>query len=232
MVKVLKNDKRYLMFDHVPDQRDRWLREYLSQLSAPKAVLSIVRVAQKLVKSRSRAVRPAAPNVSAAWYIVMFVALRPADTLTPPTSPSTKDHAFSPPLPGDSRSPCPALNTLANHGFLPHDGRNMSVAQLVKAVEEGYNISAPFAWVLAAGGVMRCGKGGNWIFMTLLDTTSSSTMVLSFIIRIHRPDVPLRLLLSTNLFFNISSTLPRATTSPFTILWRSVRSEMSQFRHL
>ncbi|KAI0952204.1 hypothetical protein AcW1_004367 [Taiwanofungus camphoratus] len=36
MVKVLKGDRRYLMFDHVPEQRERWLRDYLSQLSAPK----------------------------------------------------------------------------------------------------------------------------------------------------------------------------------------------------
>jgi len=36
MERVLKNDKRYLMFDHVPEQRERWLRDYLAQLSAPK----------------------------------------------------------------------------------------------------------------------------------------------------------------------------------------------------
>ncbi|KAH9951680.1 hypothetical protein B0H21DRAFT_842655 [Amylocystis lapponica] len=36
IVKVLKNDRRYLLFDHVPEQRERWLRDYLAQLSAPK----------------------------------------------------------------------------------------------------------------------------------------------------------------------------------------------------
>ncbi|KIP08319.1 hypothetical protein PHLGIDRAFT_18947 [Phlebiopsis gigantea 11061_1 CR5-6] len=36
VVKVLRNDKRYLTFDHVPEQRERWLRDYLSHLSAPK----------------------------------------------------------------------------------------------------------------------------------------------------------------------------------------------------
>ncbi|KAI0824787.1 hypothetical protein BC628DRAFT_1377732 [Trametes gibbosa] len=35
MIKVLKNDKRYLVFNHIPEQREQWLREYLSQLSAP-----------------------------------------------------------------------------------------------------------------------------------------------------------------------------------------------------
>ncbi|KAA1466486.1 HSP90-domain-containing protein [Dentipellis sp. KUC8613] len=32
MEKVLKNDKRYIMFDHVPEQRERWLRDYLSKM--------------------------------------------------------------------------------------------------------------------------------------------------------------------------------------------------------
>ncbi|KDR83759.1 hypothetical protein GALMADRAFT_236117 [Galerina marginata CBS 339.88] len=36
MEKVLKNDKRYITFDHVADQRERWVRDYLSRLSAPK----------------------------------------------------------------------------------------------------------------------------------------------------------------------------------------------------
>ncbi|KAJ7700068.1 Hsp90 protein-domain-containing protein [Mycena rosella] len=34
--KVLKSDKRYIMFDHVPDQRELWIKTYLSQLSAPQ----------------------------------------------------------------------------------------------------------------------------------------------------------------------------------------------------
>ncbi|KAH9918202.1 uncharacterized protein BXZ73DRAFT_53056 [Epithele typhae] len=33
---IVKNDRRYLVFDHAPEQRERWLRDYLSQLSAPK----------------------------------------------------------------------------------------------------------------------------------------------------------------------------------------------------
>ncbi|EIW76097.1 hypothetical protein CONPUDRAFT_130448 [Coniophora puteana RWD-64-598 SS2] len=36
MVKVLKNDHRYAMFDHVPEQRERWLRDHIALLSAPK----------------------------------------------------------------------------------------------------------------------------------------------------------------------------------------------------
>ncbi|CAE6528457.1 unnamed protein product [Rhizoctonia solani] len=34
----------------------------------------------------------------------------------------TGDHAFKPPVKGDKRGPCPGLNALANHGYLPHNG--------------------------------------------------------------------------------------------------------------
>lgn len=43
-------------------------------------------------------------------------------------------HPYQPPPPGASRGPCPALNTLANHGFLPRDGRNITADQLFEAV--------------------------------------------------------------------------------------------------
>ncbi|KAI5893292.1 uncharacterized protein SCHCODRAFT_02574650 [Schizophyllum commune H4-8] len=36
IVKVIKNDKRYLDFDHVPEQREKWIRDYLANLSAPQ----------------------------------------------------------------------------------------------------------------------------------------------------------------------------------------------------
>ena len=34
-------------------------------------------------------------------------------------------YEYEAPGPNDSRSPCPALNTLANHGYLPRDGKNI-----------------------------------------------------------------------------------------------------------
>ncbi|KAJ8081215.1 hypothetical protein PM082_018072 [Marasmius tenuissimus] len=37
------------------------------------------------------------------------------------------------PGPNDLRSPCPGLNTLANHGLLPRHGRNISVPMIVEA---------------------------------------------------------------------------------------------------
>ncbi|CAG8955644.1 hypothetical protein HYFRA_00009598 [Hymenoscyphus fraxineus] len=44
----------------------------------------------------------------------------------------------------DSRSPCPMLNTLANHGYLPRNGRNITAKGFGKAIHEGlgFNITA------------------------------------------------------------------------------------------
>ncbi|RXW15742.1 heme-thiolate peroxidase [Candolleomyces aberdarensis] len=48
-------------------------------------------------------------------------------------------HPFEAPEPGDIRGPCPGLNTLANHGYLPHNGV-ASPSQIVNAVQEGFNM--------------------------------------------------------------------------------------------
>lgn len=34
--RVLKNDKRYRVFDYIPDQREQWLRDYMQSMAAPK----------------------------------------------------------------------------------------------------------------------------------------------------------------------------------------------------
>jgi hypothetical protein len=44
------------------------------------------------------------------------------------------------------------LNALANHGFLPRDGKNISVFDLVSALRAGYKLSTPLAIFLALGG--------------------------------------------------------------------------------
>ena len=43
---------------------------------------------------------------------------------TPDEIPVSGQHAFVPPNfnAGDQRGPCPALNSLANHGYIPHNG--------------------------------------------------------------------------------------------------------------
>ncbi|KAH8808692.1 Chloroperoxidase [Xylogone sp. PMI_703] len=40
---------------------------------------------------------------------------------------------------GDSRSPCPGLNALANHGYLPHNGRGITGPQMIDAFSKAMN---------------------------------------------------------------------------------------------
>jgi len=63
-------------------------------------------------------------------------------------------HTYCHPQPGDLRSPCPALNTLANHGYLPRNGKKIGVFDIVKALKEGYHLSSGLAYILAFGGVL------------------------------------------------------------------------------
>ena len=78
---------------------------------------------------------------------------------------------YAPPAEGDSRSPCPGLNAMANHGTLrsprpaclhmedahaiagiiPRNGKNIKFADLHKAIKDTYNVSAPFSHFLPRG---------------------------------------------------------------------------------
>jgi len=49
------------------------------------------------------------------------------------------------PGPSDLRSPCPMLNSLANHAYLPHDGVNVSMADLISAFDLALNMGADAA---------------------------------------------------------------------------------------
>ncbi|RYP61140.1 hypothetical protein DL769_007852 [Monosporascus sp. CRB-8-3] len=64
------------------------------------------------------------------------------------------------PGPSDSRSPCPMLNTLANHGYLPHDGRNLTIQDFGAALHEGLNLHVSFGEGLAAQAFQLLGMGG------------------------------------------------------------------------
>jgi len=52
------------------------------------------------------------------------------------------------PGPSDARGPCPGLNTLANHGYLPSNGRGISLDILAKGMLDGFNIARSDAVIL------------------------------------------------------------------------------------
>jgi len=78
---------------------------------------------------------------------------------------TTGEHLFSPAGEEDSRSPCPALNALANHNVLPHNGRDMTFSQVMNGIKRVYNLSFPLAFLLTLGGFLLCGRK----FKTRLD---------------------------------------------------------------
>jgi Peroxidase, family 2 len=58
------------------------------------------------------------------------------------------------PKKGDIRGPCPALNSLANHNIIPHDGKGMTIPLLQKALGEALNVSPEFGETLAFLGTL------------------------------------------------------------------------------
>lgn len=53
---------------------------------------------------------------------------------------------YIPPKAGDSRSACPMLNAMANHGILPHDGKNITFRELNETVRQTFNFAASFCF--------------------------------------------------------------------------------------
>jgi hypothetical protein len=49
------------------------------------------------------------------------------------------------PGPNDLRGPCPCMNTMANHGFINHSGRDLYVPDIMKGLAEGMNIGFDFS---------------------------------------------------------------------------------------
>ncbi|KAK9773064.1 putative Chloroperoxidase [Seiridium cardinale] len=52
---------------------------------------------------------------------------------------------WHPPGAGDVRAPCPMLNTLANHGYLPHDGKGISLNTTIDVFDKVLNIGVGLA---------------------------------------------------------------------------------------
>ena len=53
---------------------------------------------------------------------------------------------YIPPKSGDSRSACPMLNAMANHGILPHDGKKITFRELNTKVRQTFNFAPSFCF--------------------------------------------------------------------------------------
>ncbi|KAE8846637.1 hypothetical protein HRS9139_01204 [Pyrenophora teres f. teres] len=63
-------------------------------------------------------------------------------------------HIWLPAVPGQARGPCPLLNTLANHGYIPRDGRNMTKDNVVSGLVNGINLEPVLAGILWQEGLV------------------------------------------------------------------------------
>ncbi|KAH6653063.1 Chloroperoxidase [Truncatella angustata] len=73
---------------------------------------------------------------------------------------------WHPPVYGDFRGPCPMMNTLANHGFLPRDGRNITKANAISALGNGLNFDATLAGIMWEQAIIA-NPSANASFFTL-----------------------------------------------------------------
>ncbi|EPE30694.1 Cloroperoxidase [Glarea lozoyensis ATCC 20868] len=64
--------------------------------------------------------------------------------------PSKRDNIWIEPSCEDRRSPCPMVNTLANHGFLPRNGLNISMSDLVTAFNDSVNLASSATQLVGA----------------------------------------------------------------------------------
>ncbi|CAF4445587.1 unnamed protein product [Rotaria magnacalcarata] len=69
-------------------------------------------------------------------------------------------YSYEVPGPHDSRSPCPALNTLANHGYLPRDGKNIRPEVLQIVLQEKMGLSWIAAKSIIGQAYKTVGKNG------------------------------------------------------------------------
>ncbi|KAJ7647750.1 Chloroperoxidase [Roridomyces roridus] len=66
-------------------------------------------------------------------------------------------HPFIAPGPDDQRGPCPAMNTLANHGFIPRNGI-ASFEEILVAMMEAFNIELRTGALMVANNMLTRGN--------------------------------------------------------------------------
>ncbi|GAW04577.1 oxidase-like protein [Lentinula edodes] len=66
---------------------------------------------------------------------------------------TTGQHAFIPPGPGDFRGPCPGLNAMANHGYIPRNGI-ATIDQFVDGTYTVFGMGRDLALILATYGTV------------------------------------------------------------------------------
>ncbi|KAF2501596.1 hypothetical protein BU16DRAFT_569583 [Lophium mytilinum] len=66
---------------------------------------------------------------------------------------NTGAHKFVPPSGSDQRGPCPGLNAMANHGYMPHSGVG-SITDFITGTQEAFGMGVDLATFLAIYGAI------------------------------------------------------------------------------
>ncbi|KAH0368592.1 Cloroperoxidase, partial [Aureobasidium melanogenum] len=69
------------------------------------------------------------------------------------SSASSNYPAWHPPQSGEVRSPCPGLNTLANHDICPRSGKGYTIPILTECLKKGFNVGADFTLLIGTAGI-------------------------------------------------------------------------------
>ena len=78
----------------------------------------------------------------------------PSHSEHPESTPPLQRGVYQAPLATDLRGPCPIINALANHGYIPRNGRNVSRAEMRTAVGE-LGVSSTLSTALAYGAYLE-----------------------------------------------------------------------------
>ncbi|KAF2132109.1 Cloroperoxidase [Dothidotthia symphoricarpi CBS 119687] len=73
-------------------------------------------------------------------------------------------HAWKAPGSTDRRSPCPMVNTLANHGYLPRNGVNVSMADLIVGLGDGVHLAEAATRLVGAKALTASTTGNSSTF--------------------------------------------------------------------
>ncbi|KAL4769274.1 putative sterigmatocystin biosynthesis peroxidase stcC [Aspergillus nidulans var. acristatus] len=66
--------------------------------------------------------------------------------------------------PGDLRCGCPAMNSLANHGFINHNGSNITVNEVIPLMQEVFHLSEELATIVTGLAVLSADDPASGIF--------------------------------------------------------------------
>lgn len=91
----------------------------------------------------------------------------------------SNSNAYAKPSASVSRSPCPALNALANQGYIARSGTDISFWDLFLAVQYVYNLSFLLAFFLTFFGFLTCGEI-SWRPLNNIGGFEAKTVVQSF----------------------------------------------------